>query len=97
MKMFSWWFESRLAACPETKTYTLCPQGLAVPGIQKAEISELLARPVISGFKQNLRDTAAALPPLVAGTAAGAQLGELIKSFPQPDFLQTFPFLREYL
>ena len=97
MKMFSWWFESRLASCPETKTYTLCPQGLAVPGIQKAEISGLLARPVISEFKQKFRDSAAALPPLVAGTAVGTQLGELTKFFPQPDFLETYPFLREYL
>ena len=97
MKMFCWWFEARLAACPETKTYTLCPQGLAVPGINKAEISALLARPIISEFKQNLRDTAAALPPLVAGTVAGTQLRELIKSFPQKDFLETYPFLKEYL
>lgn len=94
MKMFSWWFESRLASCPETKTYTLCPQGLAVPGIQKAELSELLARPVISDFKEKLRDTASA-----GGGASGEQgkLEELIKSFPQPDFLADYPFLKEYL
>ena len=41
MKMFAWWFESRIAACPETKTYTLCPQSLKIPGISKADLTAL--------------------------------------------------------
>jgi len=42
MKMFAWWFESRIAACPESKTYTLCPQGLKIPGVIPVEIEKLL-------------------------------------------------------
>ena len=97
MKMFSWWFESRLAACPETKTYTLCPQGLAVPGIQKAEISELLARPKQKELKQDFIAFAAALPPLAATPKAHGDLTKLLADFPSQDFLTTYPFLKEYL
>lgn len=95
MKMFAWWFESRLAGCPETKTYTLCPQGLAVPGIQPAEFSELLARPSIKEFKTRLLTRVQELTPLAAGKEAA--LDALTAGFPQNDFLQTFPFLKEYL
>ncbi len=46
MQMFAWWFESRLAACPEVKTYTLSPDGLKIPGIHPISVNELLARPL---------------------------------------------------
>ena len=97
MKMFSWWFESRLASCPETKTYTLCPQGLAVPGIHKAELSELLDRPEITLQKSKLLEKAAELPPLVNNAQSQDKLSQLLSDFPTPDFLTTFPFLKEYL
>ena len=42
MKMFAWWFESRLAACPDVKTFTLCPESLKIPGVEVAEIKEVL-------------------------------------------------------
>ena len=37
MKMFAWWFESRIAACPEVKTWTLSPRSMKIPGVQVAE------------------------------------------------------------
>ena len=43
MKMFAWWFESRLAEMPEVKTYTFAPQGLAIPGITPVSISSLIS------------------------------------------------------
>lgn len=47
MLMFAWWFESRLAEVrsksPAVKTYTLCPSGLRIPGIEIADISQLLS------------------------------------------------------
>ena len=97
MKMFAWWFESRLASCPEVKTYTLCPQGLSVPGIQPADISALLSRPVIIESKNALRNFAAELPPFAASAENKNKLESLIKTFPQPDFLSAYPFLKEYL
>lgn len=48
MKMFAWWFESRLANCPETTTYTLCPEGLKIPGIKPFSVDELLEKPEIT-------------------------------------------------
>ena len=42
MKMFAWWFESRIAACPHVKTFTLCPESLKIPGVEVAEIKEVL-------------------------------------------------------
>ena len=37
MKMFAWWFESRFAACPEVKTWTLSSKSMKIPGVQVAE------------------------------------------------------------
>lgn len=42
MKMFAWWFESRIAACPEIKNFTLCPEGLKIPGVMIAEADKLV-------------------------------------------------------
>ena len=96
MKMFAWWFEARLAACPETKTYTLNPRGLSVPGIAAADPADLLRRPQITSRKQSfLAAAATAKSPLTQ-----AQLTELEKlsaSFPREAFLAEYPFLREYL
>ena len=95
-KMFAWWFEARLAACPETKTYTLDPRGLSVPGIAAAEPAELLRSPQITSRKSRVLAAAAT----AAAPLSPAQLGELEKlsaSFPREDFLAQYPFLREYL
>lgn len=49
MKMFAWWFESRLAevkaAGEDVKTYTLCPKGLFIPGVETAGAENLLSEP----------------------------------------------------
>lgn len=42
MKMFAWWFESRLAECPETKTFSLSAESLKVPGIELSSVEKLL-------------------------------------------------------
>ena len=97
MKMFSWWFEARLASCPETKTYTLCPQGLAVPGIQKAELSQILARPEISSQKSKFLEKARNLPEIVKTAQTQQSLNQLLAAFPTDDFLTSYPFLSEYL
>ena len=39
MKMFAWWFESRIAACPEVKTWTLSSRSMKIPGVQVADNS----------------------------------------------------------
>ncbi|MBP5602486.1 MAG: motility associated factor glycosyltransferase family protein [Treponema sp.] len=37
MKMFAWWFESKIATCPEVKTYTLSTSSMKIPGVLVAE------------------------------------------------------------
>ena len=37
MKMFAWWFESKIAACSDVKTYTLSRSSMRIPGVEFAE------------------------------------------------------------
>ena len=37
MKMFAWWFESKIAACTNVKTYTLSRLSMRIPGVEFAE------------------------------------------------------------
>ena len=37
MKMFAWWFESKIAACTNVKTYTLSRSSMRIPGVEFAE------------------------------------------------------------
>ena len=55
MKMFAWWFESRLAECPDLSTYTFAPQGLAIPGITPRSMSDALLLPEFSRANTILR------------------------------------------
>lgn len=52
MKMFAWWFEARIAACPEIKNYTIAPEGLKIPGITPCKIEKILELPEILEQKQ---------------------------------------------
>jgi len=67
MKMFAWWFESRLASCPAARTYTFCKKGLSIPGITPILIDEFLAKPAITVeknifFEQSERASGTAHP-----------------------------------
>ena len=52
MKMFAWWFESRLASCPDVKTYTFTRSGIAIPGIEPTDMSAFLEKPDITARKR---------------------------------------------
>ena len=47
MKMFAWWFESKIAACTNVKTYTLSRSSMRIPGVEFAEgiTQEMVSRP----------------------------------------------------
>lgn len=45
MELYAWWFESKVAAHPETKNFSLTPQSLAIPGIQAFPLESLLQEP----------------------------------------------------
>ena len=36
MKMFAWWFESKIAECKDVKTYTLSSASMKIPGVEVA-------------------------------------------------------------
>ena len=98
MKMFAWWFEARLAACPETKTYTLDPRGLNTPGIAAVAPDTILRRPPVTTRKHTF--LAAAAHAHVHADLSKSQLGSLnslISNFPRQELLQEAPFLSEYL
>ena len=40
MKMFAWWFESRLSSLPQIKTYTFSKEGLKIPGIEYIDFEQ---------------------------------------------------------
>lgn len=44
MKMFAWWFESKIAACLETKTFSLSDESLKIPGVMPLSIEELVEK-----------------------------------------------------
>lgn len=96
MKMFAWWFEARLAACPETKTYTLDPRGLNTPGIAAVAPDTLLRRPLVITRKlQFIAAAATAHADLLKNQLE--VLDTLIHHFPREEFLQDYPFLQEYI
>ncbi len=96
MKMFAWWFEARLASCPETKTYTLDPRGLAVPGIVAMPLETLLRRPPATSRKCSFLAAAASAHAELTQNQVG-ELKELQTNFPRQEFLTEFPFLSDYL
>lgn len=90
MKMFAWWFESRLAACPEVKTFTLCPESMKIPGIQLCDLEKALSLPDISRQKEDFLNTKM-MPP-----ASQSTLKAVKDTFPNSEFFESAPFLREY-
>lgn len=45
MELYAWWFESKMAAHPEVKTYSLTSESLSIPGIGHFPLDEFLAQP----------------------------------------------------
>ena len=54
MKMFAWWFESKIAKTENAKTYTFSKKGLLIPGISYFDLSKFLQLPDISEKKITL-------------------------------------------
>jgi len=96
MKMFAWWFEARLAACQDVKTYTLSSEGLCTPGMVPVEISQLINKPEVERAKKTFISKAEDSKVLVSEDKK-SQFNKLRAGFPSADFVQQFPFLKEYL
>ncbi len=45
LSLYAWWFESKLAACPNIACKTLTPEGMKIPGFTTAPIDEAAGLP----------------------------------------------------
>ena len=54
MALYAWWFESKCVEFADVKTCTLCPKGVAIPGITPVSIEELLKLGDISAKKAEI-------------------------------------------
>ncbi len=53
MKMFAWWFESRIQNVCGVKTFSFSKKGLKIPGIENAEIKDFLSEKPILAQKED--------------------------------------------
>ena len=90
MKMFAWWFEARLAACPEVKTFTLCPQSMKIPGIEASSLEQALSLKEVLKEKEEFLGLEGSKP------ADREEFEKILKSFPDQAFFQQYPFLKEF-
>jgi len=60
MALYAWWFESKCIEFSDVKTYTLCPKGVGIPGIEPVSIEKVLNIKDISEKKHNILNTPAA-------------------------------------
>lgn len=44
MKMFAWWFESRIASCKDVKTHSLCEQSMQIPAVDFIQAEEAISK-----------------------------------------------------
>ena len=61
MKMFAWWFESKIAECTDVKTYTLSAASMKIPGV---EVATTVPEPVEGPHKKDM--------PLIDGPSTGS-------------------------
>ena len=98
MKLFAWWLESRIAACPKVKTYTLSKKSMFIPGISVAEKDDVLKLPEQSKKKEEFLNSIYSKKISIKEQAElKEKFTELKNNFPNEEFLREYPFLREYL
>ena len=79
MKMFAWWFESKIAECTDVKTYTLSSASMRIPGVEVAE--DLVAPSTGSGSTLSCSGTpiSCSESPKTCETTISSFLSELTK------------------
>ncbi|MCR4952973.1 MAG: DUF115 domain-containing protein [Treponema sp.] len=93
MKMFAWWFESRIAACPHVKTYTLCSQSLAIPEITPVNVENALCHPEIAEEKKIFLECSKKTEHFEKRFAAEYNAFKKDKT----EFLNEFPWMKEFV
>lgn len=89
MKMFEWWFEAKIAANPEIENFTLCPEGLKIPGVKIKNVDELLKLKNIEPQKDDFF--------ALSKNAKNCDFNILHQTFPKEEIIKSYSFLKDYL
>ncbi len=74
MKMFAWWFESKIAATTDVKTYTLSRASMRIPGVEVADVEQLVAVPEALAGRQDKDMYSEGGPSTSSGTTIHSSL-----------------------
>lgn len=100
MKMFAWWFESRISNCAETKTYSLSEESLKIPGVDFFPLQDFLKKREKVQEKNEFLSYVQKKDDLksdFANKIVAEKIQKLKRNFPPADFLQEYPFLKPFL
>lgn len=97
MKMFAWWFESRIANSPEIKNFSLCKKSLKIPGFRYYMLQDFLSKKNLEDKRNEFLSNAGKN----LNTKSSAEIKkrikiieEISKTFPNQEFLKEFSFLK---
>ena len=96
MKMFAWWFESRIAKFPEIKNFSLCKKSLRIPGFSYIPLEDFLTKSDIEEKRMKFLSLAEKKQDKKNCLDIN-KIEEINKNFPNQEFLQEFPFLKDFL
>ena len=96
MKMFAWWFESRIANFPEIKNFSLCKKSLRIPGFSYIPLEDFLTKSDIEEKRMKFLSLAEKKQDKKNCLDIN-KIEEINKNFPNQEFLQEFPFLKDFL
>lgn len=96
MKMFAWWFESRIANFPEIKNFSLCKKSLRIPGFSYIPLEDFLRKSDIEEKRMKFLSLAEKKQDKKNCLDIN-RIEEINKNFPNQEFLQEFPFLKDFL
>ena len=96
MKMFAWWFESRIANFPEIKNFSLCEKSLRIPGFSYIPLEDFLTKSDIEEKRMKFLSLAEKKQDKKNCLDIN-KIEEINKNFPNQEILQEFPFLKDFL
>ena len=96
MKMFAWWFESRIANFTEIKNFSLCKKSLRIPGFSYIPLEDFLTKSDIEEKRMKFLSLAEKKQDKKNCLEIN-KIEEINKNFPNQEFLQEFPFLKDFL
>ena len=101
MKMFAWWFESRIANSPETRNISLCKKSLKIPGFSYVPLQDFLAEKNMEherkGFLSLAENETSESDSSIHSNRIEEidMLNKICEDFPNQEFLEEFPFLKK--